>query len=71
MSDENPDLVYVAHIEERSARIEEIAVRGKSAFLASHVLQDAVIRNFEVIGEAAKHLSENSRRPTLPSHGSA
>ena len=45
------------HIHERIERIEEIATEGRTAFDASHVLQDAVIRNFEVIGEAVKRLS--------------
>lgn len=53
------DLVYVIHIDERIARIEEIVSKGRSAFMSSHILQDAVIRNFEVIGEAAKHLSDS------------
>ena len=34
---------------------------GKERFLASEELQDAVIRNIEVIGEAAKRLSPESR----------
>lgn len=58
MTGEERDLVYVIHIEERIARIEEIVSEGRSAFMSSHILQDAVIRNFEVIGEAAKQLSD-------------
>lgn len=44
----------MSHVEERIARIEEIVSEGQAAFMSSHILQDAVIRNFEVIGEAAR-----------------
>lgn len=59
MSIHDRDLVYVIHIEERITRIEEIVSEGRVAFMSSHILQDAVIRNFEVIGEAAKQLSDD------------
>ena len=59
MTGQDRDLIYVIHIEERIARIEEIASEGLKEFLSSHILQDAVIRNFEVIGEAAKKLSDS------------
>ncbi len=51
------DALYLDHISERIERIESCAERGRSTFEESHVLQDAVIRNFEVIGEAVKQLS--------------
>lgn len=38
---------------------------GKDAFLASEERQDAVIRNIEVIGEAAKRVSR-ALRDSLP-----
>jgi uncharacterized protein with HEPN domain len=47
------DDLYLAHIHERIQRIEECAEEGRAAFYDSFVLQDAIIRNFEVIGEAA------------------
>ena len=56
MSRSNDDL-YLEHIHERIQRIEECADEGRPAFNDSHVLQDAIIRNFEVIGEAVKQLS--------------
>jgi uncharacterized protein with HEPN domain len=34
---------------------------GKDAFMESEVFQDAVIRNVEVIGEAAKRVSAGTR----------
>lgn len=68
MSSSNPDLLYVLHIQERIERIEEIAAKGRVAFDASHILQDAVIRNFEVIGEAVKRLSSTltDQHPETP-----
>ncbi|NBC18071.1 MAG: DUF86 domain-containing protein [Bacteroidetes bacterium] len=56
MSSTDLDLLYVIHIEERIQRIEDAAAQGRDAFEASHIIQDAIIRNFEVIGEAAKRL---------------
>lgn len=68
MSDVQPDAVYLDHIAERIKRIEECAREGRGAFFESHVLQDAVMRNFEVIGEAVKQLSPTllARYPEIP-----
>ena len=68
MSSSDPDLLYVLHIQERIERIEEIATQDRAAFDTSHILQDAVIRNFEVIGEAVKRLSPalTDRYPETP-----
>lgn len=57
MENEGRDIVYLEHIRERTDRINEIAQRGRGVFNESHVLQDAVIRNLEVIGEAVKQIS--------------
>jgi len=57
MSDERSDALYLDHIQERIQRIEACAREGHKAFEVSHVLQDAVIRNVEGIGEAVKQLS--------------
>lgn len=55
------DLLYLDHIAERIRRIEDTAEEGREAFDASYVLQDAIIRNFEVIGEAVEQLSTELR----------
>lgn len=51
------DRLYLIHIWECIQRIEFYTGEDKAAFLASTMMQDAIIRNFEIIGEATKHLS--------------
>lgn len=60
--------VYLAQILERIDRIREYTIDGKEAFFADRRTQDAVIRNFEVIGEAAKRIPEEYRQeqPAVP-----
>lgn len=53
--------VYLAHILERAIRIEEYLREGEAAFMQDRKTQDAVIRNFEVIGEAAKRVPAEYR----------
>ena len=50
--------VYCQDILDRIQRIERYADAGHEAFLCSELVQDAVIRNFEVIGEIVKRLDE-------------
>lgn len=51
------DLLYLSNIQECIQRIEFYTLEGKARFLATPMIQDAVIRNFEIIGEATKRLS--------------
>jgi hypothetical protein len=53
--------VYLAHILERANRIEEYVRDGQASFMSDPKTQDAVIRNFEVIGEAAKRVPPGFR----------
>jgi uncharacterized protein with HEPN domain len=53
------DRVYLLHILERVRRIEEDTAGGKAAFLASHTLQDAVLRNLQTMAESTQRLSES------------
>jgi uncharacterized protein with HEPN domain len=60
--------VYLAHILERIDRIVRYTPRGRDVFLADSLIQDAVVRNLEVIGEAAKRIPDDYRQlhPTIP-----
>ena len=62
--------LYLTHIAECIERIEEYTAGGREQFMASHLIQDGVLRNFEIIGEAANQLSETmlQRTPDIPWH---
>ncbi len=51
------DRPYLEHIADSIAAIERYVASGRDVYLQERLIQDAVIRNFEVIGEAATHLS--------------
>lgn len=55
------DRLYLHHMLERCRRAMRFVGSGKTAFMGSEALQDAVIRNVEVIGEAAKRVSTETR----------
>lgn len=48
------DHVYLLHIRDSIERILSFTQNGKDHFFSDAMVQDAVIRNFEIIGEAAK-----------------
>jgi uncharacterized protein with HEPN domain len=62
------DRLYLESIRDGLERITEYTAAGEQAFLASRLIQDGVIRNLEVIGEATKNLSSELRdaNPTIP-----
>lgn len=62
------DQLYLTHILECIQRIESYTADGYAAFSQSQQIQDAVIRNFEIIGEAAKRISPGMRQahPHMP-----
>jgi hypothetical protein len=57
----NSDEVYLRHILDAIEKIERFTSEGQAAFYADDRTQDAVIRNFEVIGEAVKNLTPDLR----------
>ena len=57
---------YLRHILECIRRIEENVAGGQGPFLASHMAQDAVLRNLQTLGESTQRLSEQLKA-TQPS----
>ena len=53
--------LYLEHMRESCERILDFTRSGKAEFLSNRQIQDAVIRNFEILDEAAKHVSEITR----------
>ena len=62
------DRVYLAHIRDAVERILKYTSEGKSEFEHDEKTQDAVVRNLEIIGEAAKNVSNEMRekQPDIP-----
>ena len=50
--------VYLVHIRECIARIEQYTREGKESFFQSTMIQDAVSRNLQVLAESTTHLSK-------------
>ncbi len=65
MKDES---IYLRHMVDAMDRIADYISEGEEAFGASPMAQDAVIRNLEVLGEAAKRVTEEVRQsmPQVP-----
>lgn len=54
------DSIYIEHILESINKIQRyVQDISKEEFINNDLLQDAVIRNFEIIGEASKKISPN------------
>ena len=62
------DRIYLLHVRDAIADILVYAEAGEDAFLRETMRQDAIIRKLEVIGEAVKQLSDNTRdsKPDIP-----
>jgi len=56
------DTVYLRHITDCIRRIEEDIADGEGRFLASHTLQDAVIRNLQTMAESTQRLSDELKQ---------
>lgn len=56
------DLVYIEHIKDCIRKIKEYTKDlDEEQFIKNEIIQDAAIRNIEIIGEAAKKISKNLR----------
>jgi uncharacterized protein with HEPN domain len=55
-------IIYIEHISTCISRIKEYTEGiDEDDFLMNNLIQDAVIRNFEIIGEATKKLNDDFR----------
>ena len=62
MSSKKDDEIYLRHILEAISWVEEYLTNTtKKEFLDNHLVQDGVIRQVGIVGEAAKHLSSEFR----------
>jgi len=63
------DKVYLRHVLDAIAQVEDY-LKGTTAkkFLQTRLLQDAVVRQLEIIGEASRYLSNefHERHPEIP-----
>lgn len=61
------DRVFLGHIRDAISDIREYASVGHEGFVAERMRQDAIVRKFEIIGEAVKQLSEatKAKRPDI------
>jgi uncharacterized protein with HEPN domain len=61
------DRIYLGHILRCIARIEDYASGGREAFIASQLVQDAVLRNLQTMAESTQRLSRTAkeRRPDV------
>lgn len=55
------DLLHLQHMLDAGEAIIEYTVDGHDAFMEDRRTRDAVVRNLEIIGEAAKRLSQALR----------
>ena len=53
------DALYLQHIHECIDRIEQYTTNGRQAFFESSLIQDAVIRNLQTLGQSVLKLSDS------------
>ena len=59
------ETVYLRHISECIRRIEQNISGGRDQFMASHTLQDAVLRNLQTMSESTQRLSDPTKASRL------
>ena len=59
------DRPYLEHILQSINKVQSYTLEGKEYFLQDTKTHDAVIRNFEIIGEAVKQLSDSVKAKQL------
>ncbi len=56
------DKLYLIHIRECIERVEKYTADGKDSFLASTLIQDAVMRNLQTMAESTQRLSNAAKQ---------
>ncbi len=56
-----PDEVYLRHILDALDRISAYTKDGRKEFMENPMIQDATVRNLEIVGEATKNISREFR----------
>ena len=51
------DFVYIGQILEAIDKVQKYTIEGRDVFYETLIIQDAVIRNIEIIGEVSKRIS--------------
>ncbi|OQA51635.1 MAG: hypothetical protein BWY45_03337 [Euryarchaeota archaeon ADurb.Bin294] len=62
------DQVFLLQILEFIEKIDTYTQNGKEEFMLTPLIQDAVIRNFEIIGEAVKQVSDQIKKEHAEIH---
>ncbi len=65
------DRVYLLHVKEAIDRVLSYTSSGEEAFFEDTMVQDAVVRNLEIMGEAVKNLSSATREDHKDNPGDA
>jgi len=60
--------LYLIHMLECAQKVRDYVAVGRAVFRVDSKTQDAVVRNFEIMGEAAKRIPESirSKAPRVP-----
>ena len=52
------DRLHLEYIERCIARVEEYVVDGRDVFMSSGLIQDAVVRNLQILAESTQRISQ-------------
>lgn len=55
------DTLYIIHMQECIQRIEKYTAGGQIEFMEKDLIQDAVIRNLQILAESSQHVSDERK----------
>ena len=56
------DRLYLIHMQECIQRIEKYTAGGQVEFMQKDLIQDAVVRNLQVLAESSQHISDERKQ---------